>query len=69
MGAKDADTSLTVTMILALKLMECGKTNVDYEIVWNEVHGRADYHGEMVELGTVDLCNLSIKAFLSRIAC
>ena len=48
-GAKDADTSLTVTMILALKLMECGKTNVDYEIVWNEVHGRADYPGEMVE--------------------
>ncbi len=28
-GAKDAYTSLTVTMILALKLMECGKTNVD----------------------------------------
>ena len=48
-GAKDADTSLTVTMILALKLMECGKTNVDYEIVWDEAHGRADYPGEMVE--------------------
>lgn len=43
------DTSLTVTMILALKLMECGKTNVDYEIVWDEAHGRADYPGEMVE--------------------
>lgn len=48
-GAKDADTSFTVTMILALKLTESKKTNVDYEIVWNEAHGRADYPGEMVE--------------------
>ena len=47
-GAKDADTSLTVTMILALKLMETKRTDVDYEIVWDERHGRADYPGEMV---------------------
>lgn len=47
-GAKDADTSLTVTMILALKLMETKRIDVDYEIVWDERHGRADYPGEMV---------------------
>ena len=48
-GAKDADTSLTVTMVLALRLMETGKTDVDYEIVWDEPHGRADYPGEMCD--------------------
>lgn len=46
-GAKDADTSLTVTMLLALRLMEPKKTKVDYEIVWDQPHGRADYPGEM----------------------
>lgn len=48
-GSRDADTSLTVTMILALKLMQTGKTDVDYEIVWDEPHGRADYPGEAVQ--------------------
>ena len=47
-GAKDADTSLTVTMLLALRLIETNKTQVDYEIVWDEPHGRADYPGEMM---------------------
>lgn len=47
-GSRDADTSLTITMALALKLMQTKKTNVDYEIVWDEYHGRADYPGEMI---------------------
>ena len=46
-GSQDSDTSLMITLTLALKLMQTGKTNVDYEIVWDEPHGRADYPGEM----------------------
>lgn len=46
-GSRDADTSLTITMTLALRLMETGRTDVDYEIVWDEPHGRADYPGEV----------------------
>lgn len=46
-GSRDADTSATVTMTLALALMQTGKTDVDYEIVWDEPHGRADYPGEV----------------------
>lgn len=30
-----------------LKLMNTGRTDVDYEIVWDEPHGRADYPGEV----------------------
>ncbi len=48
-GSRDADTSLMMTMILALKLMETGKVCTDYEIVWDEGHGRADYPGEVTE--------------------
>ncbi len=46
-GSRDADTSLTITMALALRLMQTGRTDVDYEIVWDEPHGRADYPGEV----------------------
>lgn len=46
-GSKDSDTSLMITLTLALKLMQTGKTDVDYEIVWDEPHGRADYPGEV----------------------
>lgn len=46
-GSQDSDTSLMITLTLALKLMQTGKTDVDYEIVWDEPHGRADYPGEM----------------------
>lgn len=47
-GSQDSDTSLMITLTLALKLMQTGKTDVDYEIVWDEPHGRADYPGEVV---------------------
>ncbi|MDD6660315.1 MAG: hypothetical protein PUE72_01065 [Lachnospiraceae bacterium] len=46
-GSKDSDTSLMITLTLALKLMQTGTTDVDYEIVWDEPHGRADYPGEV----------------------
>lgn len=46
-GSRDADTSATITMTLALALKQTGKTDVDYEIVWDEPHGRADYPGEV----------------------
>lgn len=46
-GSKDSDTSLMITLTLALKLMQTGKTDVDYEIVWDEPHGRADYPDEV----------------------
>lgn len=46
-GSQDSDTSLMITLKLALKLMQTGKTDVDYEIVWDEPHGRADYPGEV----------------------
>lgn len=46
-GSQDSDTSLMITLTLALKLMQTGKTDVDYEIVWDEPHGRADYPGEV----------------------
>lgn len=48
-GSRDADTSLMMTMILALKLLETGRVSTDYEIVWDEGHGRADYPGEVTE--------------------
>ncbi len=47
-GSMDADTSLMMTMILALKLAETGKVLADYEIVWEEGHGRADDPGEVI---------------------
>lgn len=46
-GSQDSDTSLMITLTLALKLMQTKKTDVDYEIVWDEPHGRADYPGEV----------------------
>ena len=45
-GTMDADTSLTVSMTLALKLMGAGK-KVDYELVWDKPHCEADYPGEI----------------------
>lgn len=47
-GASDADTSFTISMNLALKLMEAGK-DTDYELVWEKPHSEADYEGEVVE--------------------
>jgi acetyl esterase/lipase len=46
-GASDADTSLSVSMTLACKLVEAGK-DVDYELVWDQPHSQADYAGEVI---------------------
>lgn len=48
-GAVTQISSLMITLTLALKLMQTKKTDVDYEIVWDEAHGRADYPGEVTE--------------------
>ncbi len=47
-GASDADTSFTVSMALALKLLEEGHP-VDYQLVWDEPHCEADYPGEVCD--------------------
>lgn len=47
-GTKDPHTSFTMAMILALKLMAEGKSRVDYEMVWNAVHEKADFLGEFL---------------------
>lgn len=44
-GSLDADTSLSVSMSLALKLAECTDSSVEYHIVWNEPHCEADEPG------------------------
>ena len=45
-GACDADTAFTISMALALKLAEVGKS-VDYALVWDRPHCEADYPGEV----------------------
>ena len=45
-GACDADTAFTISMALALKLAEAGKS-VDYALVWDRPHCEADYPGEV----------------------
>ncbi|MBQ8519232.1 MAG: prolyl oligopeptidase family serine peptidase [Agathobacter sp.] len=47
-GASDADTSLSVSMTLALKLSEYGMP-VDYQLVWDKPHCEADYTGDVIE--------------------
>lgn len=47
-GASDADTSLSVSMTLALKLAEAGFP-VDYQMVWDKPHCEADYLGEVCD--------------------
>ncbi|CDM67755.1 Hypothetical protein CM240_0590 [Clostridium bornimense] len=48
-GTRDAHTSFTMAMILALKLEETKETKVDYAMVWDEDHGPADYAGELCQ--------------------
>jgi len=48
-GASDADTSLTVSMTLALKLANAGCGTVDYALVWDQPHSEADYPGEVCD--------------------
>lgn len=47
-GASDADTSLSVSMVLALKLANAGCGTVDYAMVWDQPHSEADYPGEVL---------------------
>lgn len=47
-GASDADTSFSVSMTLALKLMQAG-IPTDYQLVWEQPHCEADYAGEVIE--------------------
>ena len=46
-GASDADTSLSVSMTLALKLANADCGTVDYAMVWDQPHSEADYPGEV----------------------
>lgn len=48
-GTRDPHTSFTMAMTLALKLMASGKSSVDYEMVWDAEHEKADYAGEFVK--------------------
>ena len=47
-GASDADTSLSVSMTLALKLQNAGCGTVDYALVWDQPHSEADYPGDVL---------------------
>lgn len=47
-GACDADTAFPISMALALKLAEAGKS-VDYALVWDRPHCEADYPGEVCD--------------------
>ena len=46
-GAFDADTALTVSMTLAVRLANAGYP-VDYALVWDQPHSEADHPGEML---------------------
>lgn len=46
-GASDADTSLSISMTLAVKLANAGHP-VDYALVWDQPHSEADYPGEVL---------------------
>ena len=46
-GASDADTSLSISMALAVKLANVGAGSVDYALVWDQPHSEADYPGEV----------------------
>ena len=48
-GASDADTSLSVAMMLALKLRNADYGTVDYALVWDLPHCEADYPGDVLE--------------------
>lgn len=48
MGASDADTAFTISLALALRLANTGKT-VDYALVWDKPHCQADYPGEVCD--------------------
>lgn len=47
-GASDADTAFTVSMVLAVKLANAGYP-ADYALVWDQPHSEADYPGEVLQ--------------------
>ena len=47
-GARDADTSLSISMALACKLGEVYK-DVSYNIIWDKPHCEADYEGDVIK--------------------
>lgn len=47
-GACDADTAFTISMALALKLAQAGKS-VDYALVWDRPRCQADYPNEVCD--------------------
>lgn len=56
-GASDADTSLSVSMTLALKLANASCGSVDYALIWDKPHCEADYPGDVC--GWIDrICRL-----------
>ena len=48
-GTQDADTSLSVSAVLALSLENKTDADVDYALVWDQSHGDADYDGELIQ--------------------
>lgn len=48
-GSRDADTALSVSMTLALKLANAACGTMDYAIVWGQPHCQADYPGEVCD--------------------
>lgn len=48
-GTQDADTSLSVSAVLALSLENKTDADVDYALVWEQPHGNADYDGELIQ--------------------
>ena len=48
-GAQDADTSFTISMVLAVQLANAGCDSVDYAMVWDQPHCEADYPDEVLE--------------------
>ncbi len=47
-GASDADTSLSISMTLALKLQNADCGTVDYALAWDQPHSEADYPGDVL---------------------
>ena len=46
-GASDADTSFSISAALALRLRNTGSRSVDYAMVWDQPHSRADEPGAL----------------------
>ena len=47
-GARDADTSFSISMTLYLLLQKAG-FDADYALIWDAPHSEADYPGEILD--------------------